>query len=158
LDLLKSKDCANAVGAQSSQQAESKLENNIPQLKLLGQLQFTGTSSDLQLVPNSPPLAQSNTGFLGLGQSISINDSFSYWTAPQIAWVSVNGVGQTINEVAAEAYQDGVSTLTGDQYRSLIILHELKHLFGGDHPGDTPAALKAYDMPILQNCFGLTVH
>ena len=157
MNLLNNPDCAKAVGADNSQDAISKLMNTIPQESPLGELQYTQTTADngssmTAAAAGSPPLGYATQTD---PQSITLNSWGDYWTNPTNAQVLINGNQSTFNLVANLAGQDGVSGLTITQYQELIILHELKHLFGGSHPGNTPSAIKAYDMAINQDCLGL---
>ena len=124
----------------------------------LRELQYTQADGVAAPTDTSPEVAYARTGFGGLFQSIVINSWGNYWNDPTEAQVLINGNQEQMNLVAAQASEDGVSSLSVLQYQELIILHELKHLFGGSHAGNSPAAIKAFDMSIIINCLGLTVN
>jgi RHS repeat-associated protein len=159
--LLSNPKCAKAVGAASSADAISKLNSNVPTLRNLGELLGqSDANGNVTVSPNSPPLAEANSGFLFMFlQSITINNWGNYFTMPQHVEVSINGQQTFTNLLQDQASLNGISGFSSVlQYQEFTILHELKHLFPGAPPDDTPAQAKAFNRSILQDCFGLTVN
>jgi RHS repeat-associated protein len=141
--------CAQALGAKDAAAANAKLTNNTLQgFSDLGQIQVITDSNLVPIAgdPDTPPMAKYDSGAIELNSSVN-------WSNPD-ATVAVNQNGDDVTDpllqgTALQLAAVGGAGITIPQFMDLVILHELSHGFGNQHPADP----SAFNQNIWTNCF-----
>lgn len=104
-----------------------------------GELRYVGQDGVITAQPGSPGVARYNR-FTG---SINLNSEVD-WSFPSSTNALLNGSGWMVDLLAGQAAALGISSITGDQYMDLTILHELSHYNGAiGNPDTNPGVEKA---------------
>jgi RHS repeat-associated protein len=152
-------ECAGAIGASSQNSAYavaasieiSALSGSVGSQNL-GPLTLApdGSFTPGQAVAVYNPPTPDNPATQGIYLNANVN-----WSNGTTFACQAGGTGcQTIDLAQGEAGLIGIATMGAAQYLDLIILHEIAHSFGGDHPGTNAVNGQAgYDISIWGNCF-----
>jgi hypothetical protein len=142
--------CAKAIGAKSAAAAQNQLGNISIGFSNQGTLNVTTDSAgNVVGVDTSQSLAQYSSGLFGFFKSILLNDQVNWANPNQTTAINQNGQSVADPLLNAEAFQLGISSMTAAQFMDLIVLHELAHSFGQNHPSGNSAS---YDQNIWNNC------
>jgi RHS repeat-associated protein len=141
--------CAKAIGAKNAARADKRLSRIKITLSDPGPIHVeTDPSGHITGLDPNQYLAQYTSGFLRVG-SIQFNSSVD-WSYPANTFaIDQNGATVLYDATSGLAFQLGIGSMTANQFTDLILLHELAHSFGRNHPVDT----QAYDQNIWSHCF-----
>jgi RHS repeat-associated protein len=142
-------DCAKAIGAKNSKDAIDRLKMNIGFSNLGGLTGITDASGNLVSVSDKQSLAQYSSRTFGLSKKIQLNSQVNWADPNNTTATDQNGKAVGYRVLDAAAFQLGINSITSAQFMDLIVLHEMAHSFGEDHPTDPTA----YNKDIWMNCF-----
>ena len=147
---LQDEDCAKAIGASSTQKAQSKLRRTKIAFKDLGPLRVRGDADKgFKFDPSSPPVGRYVR--LLLYERIQWNTKVNWLDPNRTRAVNMHGQSVTYPLLDAQAAALGVGNVSPAQFMGLTILHELAHAFGLDHPKTGPAT--RFNRHIWKECF-----
>jgi len=139
-------DCAKAVGAPDSATARNRLANANIEFADLGAFVVEDRGDHYKIAAGSGTIAQA----IVEANAIQINTRLN-WIAPDLTPARIDGSQNLVifDFLAATAQLVGANSVSGAQFRTRTILHELGHLNG--KPQERGSA--AYDRDIFKNCF-----
>jgi RHS repeat-associated protein len=148
-ELLKDGECADSIGAGSSEDAAKRLDSTNVQFKDLGDLTFTtGDNGELKsggavgnYVPGIPLIRP---------RAINLNTRVN-WLNPSNSSAVFDGELRPYDLLEATAVQLGVQSVSRGSLMQLTILHELRHSFGEDH-GNAASSVGEFNREIYDKC------
>ncbi len=144
-------DCAGAIGAGSLKGATDRLRGIRLGATDLGQLKvLTDSNGAVVGVAPGQEVGQYSNSFFGMKKSIELNSQVNWSDPNSTIAVDQNGNQVTYALLNAEAFELSISSMTPNQYMDFIVLHELAHSFGQDHPKGSAGA---YNRNIWSHCF-----
>jgi hypothetical protein len=141
-------DCANEVGGSLAEVQARLLTVEIGFFDS-GPLSVT-TDASGEVVGYNSDAATYNYSFLAPDRGvINFNRRLNWWNPASSFGVDQNGFSMGVNPTAGYKAQVKAQNMSADQFVDLILLHELKHSFGGLHPRDETE----YNRGIWTRCF-----
>jgi len=141
--------CARALGATSGGDAKRALYGAKFERANLGEFKFTETPNGQRTTVDSAPLAATFQGPNG-AHTIQVNENL-YWHNPQ------NSPARNVEtgHIAPFDWVGAISNLierplSTDQFRTGVVLHELRHVLGA--PQETSANRAKYNQEIYDSC------